>query len=135
VGQRHNQMDKLPEAVERAQTRWSEELAVHLQVHDRVRGLTLRSHQFAVAVQFCVLQFINRTAVPRFSEQEALVCHHRFDGIRKSRKLACARYMEFQMKLVLGVSVALLLFGSAVWASLSVGSLSQNTGAWVSHSR
>jgi hypothetical protein len=60
---------------------------------------------------------------------------HRCDGITKSRKLVCARYMEFQMKLVLGVSVALLLFGSGVWASLSVGSLSQNTGAWVSHSR
>ncbi|SHJ44749.1 hypothetical protein SAMN05444159_0645 [Bradyrhizobium lablabi] len=39
------------------------------------------------------------------------------------------------MKQVLGVSVALLLFGSGVWANLSVGSLSQNTGAWVSHSR
>jgi hypothetical protein len=39
------------------------------------------------------------------------------------------------MKLVLGVIVALLLFGSGVWASLSVSSLSQNTGAWVSHSR
>ena len=60
---------------------------------------------------------------------------HRCDGIRKSRKLAYARSMEFQMKFVLGVSVALLLFGSGVWASLSVGSLSQNTGAWVSHSR
>jgi hypothetical protein len=40
-----------------------------------------------------------------------------------------------KMKLVLGVSVALLLFGSGLWASLSGGSLSQNTGAWVSHSR
>ena len=39
------------------------------------------------------------------------------------------------MKTVLGVSVALLLLGSGVWASLSGGSLSQNTGAWVSHSR
>jgi hypothetical protein len=43
--------------------------------------------------------------------------------------------MEFKMKQVLGVSIALLLFGSGVWANLSVGSLSQNTGAWVSHSR
>jgi len=42
---------------------------------------------------------------------------------------------SFKMKLVFGVSVALLLFGSGVWANLSVGSLSQNTGAWVSHSR
>ena len=39
------------------------------------------------------------------------------------------------MKLVLGVSVVLLLLGSGVWASLSVGSLSQNTDAWVAHSR
>jgi len=39
------------------------------------------------------------------------------------------------MKQVLGVSVSLLLFGSGVWANLSIGSLSQNTGAWVSHSR
>jgi hypothetical protein len=42
---------------------------------------------------------------------------------------------SFKMKQVLGVSVALLLFGSGVWANLSVGSLSQNTGAWVSLSR
>jgi hypothetical protein len=42
---------------------------------------------------------------------------------------------RFKMKQVLGVSVAILLFGSGVWANLSVGSLSQNTGAWVSHSR
>lgn len=42
---------------------------------------------------------------------------------------------SFKMKQVLGVSIALLLFGSGVWANLSVGSLSQNTGAWVSHSR
>jgi hypothetical protein len=40
-----------------------------------------------------------------------------------------------KMKLVLGVIVALLLFGSGVWASLSVSSLSQNTGAWVAHTR
>ena len=39
------------------------------------------------------------------------------------------------MKQVLIASIALLLFGSGVWASLSVGSLSQNTGAWFSHSR
>jgi hypothetical protein len=39
------------------------------------------------------------------------------------------------MKLVLGVSVALLLLGSGVWASLSAGSLSQNTGAWVAQHR
>jgi hypothetical protein len=39
------------------------------------------------------------------------------------------------MKQVLGVSIALLLLGSGVWANLSVGSLSQDTGAWISHSR
>jgi hypothetical protein len=43
--------------------------------------------------------------------------------------------LEFKMKQVLIASIALLLFGSGVWANLSVGSLSQNTGAWVSHSR
>jgi hypothetical protein len=42
---------------------------------------------------------------------------------------------SFKMKQLLGVSVALVLFGSGVWANLSVGSLSQNTGAWVSYSR
>lgn len=39
------------------------------------------------------------------------------------------------MKQVLGVGVALLLFGSGMWANLSTGSLSQNTGAWVSRYR
>jgi hypothetical protein len=36
VGQRHDQMGKLPEAVERTKTRGSEELAVPLQVHDPI---------------------------------------------------------------------------------------------------
>ena len=36
VGQRHNQMGILPEAVERTKTRGSEELAVPLQLHDRI---------------------------------------------------------------------------------------------------
>ena len=40
MGQRHNQMGKLPEAVEPDKTRGSEELAVLLQMHDRVRRLT-----------------------------------------------------------------------------------------------
>ena len=34
---------------------------------------------------------------------------------------------------MLGLSVALLLFGSGVWANLDSGSLSQNIGAWASH--
>jgi len=34
---------------------------------------------------------------------------------------------------MLGLCVALLLFGSGVWANLGSGSLSQDTGAWVSH--
>jgi hypothetical protein len=38
------------------------------------------------------------------------------------------------MKQVVGMGVALLLFGGGVWANPSVGSLSQNTGAWVSNS-
>lgn len=34
---------------------------------------------------------------------------------------------------MLGLSVALLLFGSGVWANIGGGSLSHNKGAWVSH--
>jgi hypothetical protein len=34
---------------------------------------------------------------------------------------------------ILGLSLALLLFGSGVWANVSGSSLSQNKGAWVSH--
>jgi hypothetical protein len=39
------------------------------------------------------------------------------------------------MKQVLGLTVALLLLGSGVWANVGGGggSLSQNQGAWVSH--
>jgi hypothetical protein len=37
------------------------------------------------------------------------------------------------MKQVLGLSIALLLLGSGVWANVGSGSLSQNRGAWVSH--
>jgi hypothetical protein len=37
------------------------------------------------------------------------------------------------MMKMLGLSVALLLFGSGIWANVSTGSLSQNTGAWASH--
>jgi hypothetical protein len=37
------------------------------------------------------------------------------------------------MKQMLGLSVALLLFGSGVWANVGSGPLFQNRGAWVSH--
>jgi hypothetical protein len=37
------------------------------------------------------------------------------------------------MMQVIVVSVSLLLFASGVWANVAGGSLSQNTGAWVSH--
>jgi hypothetical protein len=37
------------------------------------------------------------------------------------------------MKQLLGLTVALLLFGSGVWANVGGGSLSQQTGAWVAH--
>jgi hypothetical protein len=37
------------------------------------------------------------------------------------------------MKQLLGLTVALLLFGSGVWANVGGGSLSQHTGAWVAH--
>jgi hypothetical protein len=36
------------------------------------------------------------------------------------------------MRQILGLSVALLLFGSGIWANVGGGSLSQNKGAWVS---
>ena len=34
---------------------------------------------------------------------------------------------------IFGLSLALLLLGSGVWANVSGNSLSQNKGAWVSH--
>jgi len=34
---------------------------------------------------------------------------------------------------ILGLGLALLLFGSGIWANVSGGSLSQEKGAWVSH--
>ena len=40
---------------------------------------------------------------------------------------------EFEMTQVIGLSFALLLFLSAIWANVSDSSLSQNKGAWVSH--
>jgi hypothetical protein len=40
---------------------------------------------------------------------------------------------SFQMMQVLVVSVSLLLFAGGVWANIGGGSLSQHTGAWVSH--
>jgi hypothetical protein len=36
-------------------------------------------------------------------------------------------------KIILGLGLATLLFGSGIWATLSGGSLSQNKAAWVSH--
>ena len=37
------------------------------------------------------------------------------------------------MTQILGLSLAILLFGSGIWANVSGGSLSQNTGAWITH--
>jgi hypothetical protein len=37
------------------------------------------------------------------------------------------------MMQMLVVTVSLLLLASGVWANVAGGSLSQNTGAWVSH--
>jgi hypothetical protein len=37
------------------------------------------------------------------------------------------------MKQLIGLTVALLLFGSGVWANVGGGSLSQHTGAWVAN--
>jgi hypothetical protein len=36
---------------------------------------------------------------------------------------------------VFGIGICICLFGSGVWANVNGGSLSQNTGSWVSHSR
>ena len=38
-----------------------------------------------------------------------------------------------QLNQILGLGLALLLFGSGIWANVSGGSLSQEKGAWVSH--
>jgi len=41
---------------------------------------------------------------------------------------------SLEMTQILGLSLALLLFGSGIWANVSGGgSLTQNKGAWVSH--
>jgi hypothetical protein len=40
---------------------------------------------------------------------------------------------SLEMMKMLGLSVALLLFGSGIWANVSSGSLSQETGAWATH--
>ena len=32
-----------------------------------------------------------------------------------------------------GFGIALLLFGSGIWANLATGSLSHVTGAWITH--
>jgi hypothetical protein len=36
-------------------------------------------------------------------------------------------------KIILGLSLATLLFGGGIWAAISGGSLSQNKDSWVSH--
>jgi hypothetical protein len=41
--------------------------------------------------------------------------------------------MELEMKQMLGLSVALLLLGTGIWANVSGSSLSQYKGAWASH--
>jgi hypothetical protein len=37
------------------------------------------------------------------------------------------------MKEILGLCLALLLFGGGIWANVGGGSLSHNNGAWVTH--
>jgi hypothetical protein len=44
----------------------------------------------------------------------------------------CRSDTELKMLQTVGLSIALLLFGSGVWANVASSSLSQNTGAWVS---
>jgi hypothetical protein len=41
--------------------------------------------------------------------------------------------MKITWRQLFGLSVAMMLFGSGVWANVGGGSLSQNKGAWVSH--
>ena len=41
--------------------------------------------------------------------------------------------MKVTWRELFGLSVAVLLLGSGVWANVGKGSLSQNKGAWVSH--
>jgi hypothetical protein len=40
---------------------------------------------------------------------------------------------SLEMTQILGLSLALVLFGSGIWANVGGGPLSQNKGAWVSH--
>jgi hypothetical protein len=42
--------------------------------------------------------------------------------------------MKVTWRQLFGLSVAMLLLGTGVWANVGNGSLSHNTGAWVSHS-
>jgi len=41
--------------------------------------------------------------------------------------------MKVTWRQLFGLSVAVLLLGSGVWANVGEGSLSQNRGAWASH--
>jgi len=41
--------------------------------------------------------------------------------------------MKFTWNHLFGLSLAILLFGSGVWANVVDGSMYQNKGAWVSH--
>src|ERR1700716_1766063 len=45
----------------------------------------------------------------------------------------CASLISDRHRELIGLSVAVLLLGSGVWANIGEGSLSQNGGAWVSH--
>jgi len=45
----------------------------------------------------------------------------------------CVQRIVSPVNQILGLSLALLLFGSGLWANVSGSSLSQNKGAWVSH--
>lgn len=68
------------------------------------------------------LPFEERTATNRTMSRE----HLGYRGI-------VSPTWSFEMKQLLGLAVALLLFGGAVWANIGGGSLFQHTGAWVAH--
>ena len=66
--------------------------------------------------------------------------HVRYRGTTSNRHLGilwvhgdCESSTEFELNQILGLGLALLLFGSGIWATVSGGSLSQNKDAWVSH--
>jgi hypothetical protein len=68
------------------------------------------------------LPCLGTTTPIRTSHQE----HFGYMGIMSSTR-------RLEMAKLLGLSLALLLLGSGIWANVGSGSFSENKGAWVSH--